>query len=735
MIGLMTLLALGAEPVLIDAGSLVSPVLEGFSRLDLERCEDPRVRWETPPARVYWEQSPDPLLEDRIEGGTLRLTLEPGTWAVWMQLGEVLPRAHPLWRPGAHLSVLADGEEVWSEDIPEGDAFFRSPYLAVNPAPVFRPGETEWDRQTKLAFPWREAQIEVPPSGEVVLSTGDTPLMGMILAQDPAEAELLADVADLHRRDWYLSRNEPGARVEPVFAGQAQGVELGRWSEGPEPGRATQSPSAALTVSRGERLSVVLWVHDTDAPVRWSVEGLDGLGVAGSELRWLDQTDFYQRQRWPRPTWLLPSDGALVGGQGVPVGLALVGQIPEDHPPGQRVARVVLEQGARRWEVPLTVTVRDLTLLPPPMEVGFWFDVPPEASYAYGSGAPEVLDIAERHMRLMRAHGLDAVAIRLATPYPDQGAGPGRWPAKGPIDTSIFTELSRRWRALGGDTVVWTDGLFSVLIPAYTLPEGPVLAPRGEELVRAMGRAAVDADASLYLFDEGGGKGIRNPVRMVALIDWVRANGPEDLTLMGCTSHPVSWPYTHHLDLGCMHPKPLPDSGRFSALRDKGSAPVLYNTSFDRAGAGLLPWTVGVDLYLQWGWNSESVDAFNQARGGPRVQWNTVFPAPDGGVYSSVMLETFTEGLTDQRYLHTLERMVDELERRRGARWAERTERAHLLLDAARGAVDGHPFTGAGQGGMWSETNLDALRQATAAEAEYLGRWSRRPLSAPVEAP
>lgn len=719
MISHIFMFALASPPILLDAGTLVSPVLPGFSRLEMAQCEDSRVTWERSPDWAAWDRRLDPLMEDRLGGGLLHLDVEPGTWFARFQVGEVLGMERPLWFPGSSHRLVADGLVVWQMDVPSGDSYVASRFAASNPSPVFLPGQTEWDRQTPYTFPWRNAIIKVQPGG-VSLSFGATPLMGLIMARTQAEADVQQALADMHRRDAYHAANPRSQAVyAPPSRKGAIAVLPGGFNDVPI--EDSRRPEITVRLAHTERFAEVLWVYGDDRQLSWTLEGAPELGIHGFEIRWLDQTDYGSMIRRPRPTWLDPSTGELRGGQNTPVGLALIGEVPKDCTKTELYGNIVVRGGDTTIRVPIRVAVRDLELDPPRTEFGFWFDIRAMASFAYGTQSEETWAWIRRDLDLMRSLGLRSVAVRMATPYPAPGYRPARFSATGPVDTSLFERVASYWRGAGGTRIVWTDALFAMDMT----PDQTGLSQRSQEILTAMGAAAKRHDATLYVYDEGAGKNVRAIHAWQPIVQELKTLAPS-VPLLGCFPHPVDWPHVGPVDQVCMHTAPKFSRDRFQQVQDRGQEAVLYNPPSPRAGAGLLTWGSGVDMILQWGWDTEYGDIYNQVRG-PLGFWNFTFPGPHGEVYRTTQLESFAEGMTDHRYLVTLERLISEAQATGSPQQAARTARGQAILDAARGVIEEQPIIGGPDGTMWSDSHLDTLRDAVANEAEYLVREKRVP--------
>lgn len=660
------------DVVALDAASFAGSVPGGFARLHPEGSDDPRVRWKAAPADLVVRPGPDDLVDDAIFGGTLHLDLAPGRWTVAVLLGR--GGTEPGFAAGTAFGVRAGAAEALRVDVPSGAALLASPFYAANPFPIFRPDETFWDRQVAPHWPWRRFSIDVPDGG-VDLSVFGTGLAALIAAPaaDPAALEVHLATADLVRRARFAPASLP--------ATDGEGVHVAGWREMPDATKATPSPRLDRDAAPGERVSAVFWLFPGDAAGTVTLEGLPGFRAA--EVHFLDQSSYPGRAWRPRPAFLRPTEGALRGGQGVPVGVAITGAMPDRDVAGA----VVVTRGDRVIRVPVTLRARALTL-DPGVPVGFFVALRPELPDRPDVGAMTA-DLALMREIGARALGLvDAVRIGAA-------GGP---------DWRRAASLTERWRALGGDTVVWGDGVW-LEHALLAWPDAPF--PHTDRLPAVLA-AAADADAAFWMHDEGGGRRLAHAEAARSLAATLRSAHPT-VPLAGANPHPIDWALP--LERSMQTLLPTPSRARWSRLRRGDRQVWAYNLTPGRSASGLLPWAWGADGLMQWHWNQPSGDPFQEAP--DELEYQYALLAPDGAIWPTVLLESFAEGVVDQRYLATLERLVRE--RRRG------TARARALLDAAR-AADGRSPAGPYDGEAWSDDALARLRDAIGDEAERLAR-------------
>ncbi|MBW1879537.1 MAG: hypothetical protein JRI25_01565 [Deltaproteobacteria bacterium] len=702
--------------IFLDAGSLASPVMEEFAALHPEGTTEPRATWVTSPTSSRWCNGPDPLAGDSVEGGVLHLDLSPGTWRLSAMMGRECGGRFFPWGVGEAFGLRVDGEEVLRVEVPEGKAFLDSEFYVANPFPVFREGETGWHRQVERRHAWREVAVDIGTGG-VEIEVFGAPLQGLVAVPEErsAEGEVLLELADARRRAWFQSRVDPAGEhwALPSTGAGPLAVQVARWREWPDPARATPTPVLEWTASPGERVSAVLWLFPGADAASAAVHGLDLLEVQLFEAHWLDGSGHARQVRRPRPTFLRPVDGDLRGGQGVPVGVAVVGWVPDDVPSSVHRGVVVLERDGASVEVPIRLRVRDLELAPAPVPVGFFLDLRKALTLAFGSGSEPVWSAYETDLRMMSRRGFGVLGLRYASPWPE------RWVLGAPPDTALFEEAARRWWVSGGDQLVWIDLGPWLVRHGFRDRDLPVDDPRLDPVFRGLARAAIAHDAALFFYDEWGHRGFARVRRGRGLAEHIRASDG-GVQLFAAALHPVSWDLAGAVDVIALAQNPVPSSEVVDHVRGRGATVWLYNLTPGRSASGLLPWLARPEAIIQWHWNDALGDPFHDLH--QRGQYQYTLLAPEGReVWPTLLLESFAEGVTDQRYLGTLEGLVVRAERHRSQRKRTAAVRGRALLQAVR-ALDGSVAVWGGEGEVWTEADLDLLRRTAGDEAEALQR-------------
>lgn len=702
------------EIVVLDAGSLTSPVLPGFDRLHLEGSTDPRARWTEPPDRALVYPEPDPLAQDALLGGVLHLDVPAGAWDLWVLQGYIDARRSQVGQ------VPAVGFDV--NDVPVGRthppddlaSYLASDWYAANPFPVFRAGESEWDRQVDHAYRWTHARVDVAEGGLELHPVG-LPLMAVVAApaERQVEAEVVLEAARAARRDAYHRFTHPAATTWdlPSLGEGALAIQAGPIDAWPDPSLARTDPALQLAGCPGERLVELLWLFPGDGPARFEITGLEGVEVSVSEVHWLDHASVARRSRRPRPAFLRPTEGEFRGGQGVPLGLALTLTVPETAARGQ----LVLQREGERLDVPIDLRVRDVQLAPS-LPTGFFVYARRVAAQKAGRGSAAVLDLHSRDFELMAERGMTHVVLGAlffpGLPHADQ-----------PWDSSYVVSVLDLWAAAGGTRATWIDPLILLKRRAYR-SDGDVLPPpENRDLYRALFAVADrddDLEVGFFLYDEQAYRRLDAVARAPTLAAAVREWAPPGAKLFAAVPHPADLEVAPSFDLLAVTDAPTLDADRIAALQAAGAEVLAYNLPAGRSGP-LMAWAAGADGLLQWSWHDAPGDPFNDVHQ-VRPSWLYVYLSPEGTLWPSVHLEAMSRGLVTQRYLRTLEAQVEWLEAHHRSR---RAHRGQALLAASRAA-----WAGSSANPLLDDEVLSAqagrdLHEAVAAEVERLERATR----------
>jgi hypothetical protein len=345
-----------ASPLKLDIGGPHSAVMPGFEAVT--RDGSAHASWTVVPNVIEVGVYPD-ALSDNAKAGILRVEGE-GTWlavrvAIFSE-GAGGRRGSGTW------TVSVDGRVQYSPRIPTNiEDFLASEYFAPVRRPVFREGESAWERSLVHQKQWVELQV---PDAPVDISVIGREWDAVIRASSSAELrQAIAETDEAARLD-YLAHHDRTARV-PLPTG-GDGVEVAHWGVSPDPDAAAPNATWQLEMSRSEVGGGVVWVHGSDEPVEVAWVPTRGLQVELSEPVWYDSRGRPAVDARPQPAVLEPlDDGRALGGQGMPVGVGVLLRVDDDAPVGRHSGALQLTQGSRAWTVPVDLRVLPIALDPP----------------------------------------------------------------------------------------------------------------------------------------------------------------------------------------------------------------------------------------------------------------------------------------------------------------------------------------------------------------------------------
>lgn len=623
--------AFAATPLWLDAGSLQSPVFDGFARLHLEGSEHPSVRWLQPPTEVHTLGFPDPLLTDGLYDGRLQVDLAPGRWDVWVL--QAVPHEDPeRWAGVQRWGVrLQSAPAITHEAAPDWPSFLSSAQFAVAPRPRFIEGESAFDRQIAASHRWQRAEVEVAGDGLLVEPFGRA-VQALVISpvEQRAETEVQLAVVDGLREAWWQRHYAPEADpLPPITAGplavQAIGHDL----------RPLDAPTR-LDLLVHEPITLLWQVNGGDGPGTVEARAGAGLAVETLELSWLDSADHPSRARRPRPTvgWAGPG---WLGGQGLPPVLAVRLQPTR---PGTHNLRLRLRRGEETLDLRVQVRAHPVPV-EPGTPTGLYVQLPPEAMLR---GAPVEALFAD-HLRLLASYGLRALSLRYL--YWDTG-----YPLAAPVDLSRFTSFARTWADLGGSHLVWADPKTALRGPAYH-GHGPAIPAERVEVVRALLDAAATAPVPTWLHmyeEEAYDLAARGP-RAERFVSELRELRP-DTRLLAAAPTAHDWQVASSFDALTLTGDGADLAAAAALVRAAGASPWAYNLAPGRAGP-LVAWAAGVDVHLQWHANPSASDPFNDLV--VPTRWYHTVLGPDGAWHPTATLLALADGVYDARLLRTLE--------------------------------------------------------------------------------
>lgn len=701
------------DGVLLDFGEADGAVFEGFSLATPFAIDHADATWAAGSPRSQSQPWSDPLVDDQIVGGTLHLDLAPGDYAVGALFDEGQWGLRP---PAGQPSGLRTPQgDLVVEEMPADEAFFASRAYAANPTPTFRPDQAGFDRQIAPTLRWRTASISVGDAGLDVESFG-AGLAALVVAPiDRADLEVELALIDARRRAWSLAHKPDTDTTGLPWASDAPlGLERVAWDQLPV---GTPTPAIDVDVAPGQRVSLLLALHGTDAPAQVAIEGLDALEVELWEVTWLDVVE--RSVRRVRPHVLRPTEGELRGGQGLAPMLAIRFRLPDDADPAELSGTVRVKRGDDEARLPLQVRVRDLHLAEPTTRLGVWADLRAVAAQVYGPDDPRTQAVWANDVQVMRTHDVDVLCLR-GLFYP----GPSNMVAVG-VPRDRLRWAFDAWRSAGGGRGCWVDPVFTLMRGETPDDEtDPLTAPARAWLADAMA-ASAELDIDAYLIDEAmmaHGPGHRG--HTTRLLDALNdLNADAGARLAAAVPHAAAWPLAAaKLDLVFLNRFPRLDPQHFAFFEGQRATPYAYNLSFHREATALYGWVLGTNAIVIWHWNEPYNDPFNDLRARP--QYQLAILAPDGKtVWPTRRIEDLSLGMQDHRYIVTVAGLVDEVGHKRKS--APTIDRACALLRAAGSGIVGRQPEDFGDLGLFDDASLDDLQRELGDVGEQLARWSK----------
>ncbi len=683
-----------AEPMRLDAGPAGSPVLEGFQHLGADGCEDPRVRWVEPPYLAFRHDMPDALALDGLDGGVLHLDLPAGRWILAAMLGRPDERAQS-WAGMDAFGFSVGGVPVATVTLPtDWAAFVASPLYAPAVRPHFRPDENAWDRMIAPAWPWTEATVDVGADGIDVAAFG-RPLQALVAwpASQPEAWEVEQTLIRSRRRiSW--ARYGVGGLADtpaPLASPGPLGLALGSLDKIPSAAPGATSLRATLHLARNDRTTRLVTLSGGDDEGRIEVIAPPGLDVRLAEAAWLDTAQTPGRTWGPRPV-VLDEGWVWRGGQGTPPVVQLTVATTAATPPGTHTVRLrfVREDGDTA-ELRVRVQVADVTVenrLP----VGLFVQADPPAMLRTNGASPTTTALLDDHLRLLAAHGFDALSLRYLY-------WPNRYPADANVDADLFLHAVQTWADLGGTSVVWADPKIAWRPAAYVNPDGPVLpdklVPSATGLLAATARAALPVYVHMWE-EEATWKNLGAPPRGALLAERLRSLGPPGLRLFGTLPQAPDWPMAASLDRAVLWGFGDDLVQGITHAKAVGAEAWAYNLT-PGASSPLLAWAAGAEGLLQWHANAVAADPYRYAIE-PNVTFHTIL-APDGTHHATVLLADLADGAADARLLATLEA-------------AGLSDAQRALVEPLRAALLGATSVNGGDGALITAESRWALRAA-----------------------
>jgi hypothetical protein len=659
----------------LDFGPHHGAVLTGFAEANPSVMDHAAARWIT--SGIPTPGAPLEALTDGMDAPTFAVHLTAGTWHIRIMQGWDAPKERQFASKVPYGIRRDDEIVVETRPIEDPERFFASTDYAANPWPVFREGETAWHRQVRPHNTWQSAELTVEETGWVPLHAYGRPLQALVLAPDATSADELVLASDAARAEDFATHHVAALLPTPSTQPTSGLVPAG-WAEFPE----ARQTASSWWAAQGERTGRSFWWMPGGEDASVTVTGLDGLEVSLFEVGWADAMGPPGGPLRARPMWMVPTEGPLRGGQGMPVGMGIVVDVPATASPGTYRGTLRYRDARDLAEVPLVVRVLPFALDPAPVPIGLSVQPNETLTLRWGWGHDRVLQQFDDVLELLADRGFTALDLRHAQ-WPAHYGTPGE-----PFDDTVLRHALTRWSDLGGEVFMWSDMKYPLRPTAYYRDTGPVLPAAWRPLLDEMFDVLSGWDRMVVgvpLYEEEGWKDLGVLPRARRFAEQVRAMAPDDVLLMSNFGHPASWSLSDVYDIPKVSAMPAPSRAHLTWLRERGTDPAVYNLAAGRHGP-VTAWAVEASSMVQWNFSPSKGDPFHKVSYRPDRAFGAL--TPHGETWATVLLERFAEGVTDTRYLATLERWCATIPDD-GPRAAVRTrDQARTFLASVRSAAE-----------------------------------------------
>ena len=703
-----------------------SPLVEGFTEasvIDGYAPDKPFGFVDPRDLRASGRDWPDPLTGDFVgpapeksAGLEFRVRVPNGRYVAWVAAG-FFPR------PNVYVDLNVNGRMVLSGEM-TGERFYsRRWYFRFLDTLYSEKRNALWTSCVAKAYPAYVVETSVK-DGEFYVKATNAFLGALVLmpADRRAELDALARRIRSERiryfyRDLYLLRppDEPCAVTEKDFVlfAPAAGREIMPWSG---VGKA-EAAGIRRVASPGEAVCFQVAVRPfADAPsARLAVTDLAGPAgrrIAAKDVR-IHLKRYLSNGENVRPWALYPTDTVPLE-KSLTRAFWLRVRIPADAPAGKYTAAVTASAAGTTRRLPIEIQVYPVRLTAVkllPLAIGYYYGPPDSGQFAMFDLVKDFQAQRDRmlaeQMALLHDYGMTSITI----PTP---AVKGRLGSGVSLDFAAMDKVARAAKAAGLAANANQPLMTYALSIGRSL--GGLLAPHrtleiGEELrLKDFGAAftsgimqtvewAQRTDTPLVLWVVDEPRETPNPWNrnLDDTIGYLRLVGQVEeavrmVTPMGDTNRGKDYmPMLDHLEIVATH---ATASSRKMIARGMSDPKVrlwIYNTGRDRLSNGLYLWRVGATGKHEWHFCQTIYDGDRypgREFHNPFVHYEftqVTVPAPlslPGGLLPMEGLLTMSTGASDFRYVHTLQRAVDEAKRRGAASPA--VARAEKLLASLR---------------------------------------------------
>jgi len=707
---------------------------------------------------------PDDLCRDFVralccpnpgEGSTLsfRLDIPNGAYHVW-----AIARSNDLAEmPVNPYKLIAEG--VTKVDVPmDSSIFFSTDYFWRGIAEDYPMSGPAWELFEDTNFPVYEFTTTVS-DGALNLDFDHAWAYAMVVYPDTPEivAEMTTRLAEINaqRRTQFESSYYINSPDDLTFTPTAEETARGyaAWPASlmdacyPDTRPPDPRPALALTTfaTQGEARPVSVAIRPLATVSDVSIECTDlsdGLGhvipsteIEAEYLRYMatGDTEFFGAGVLSWKPRLLQKDFPITVPERVTKQFALTVHVPNDALAGVYNGTVTVHASSGDVTLPISVQVYGFVLDPADEQAYGWYYNPPESQYRISATffpdmMPWVDELLLQDLALMKEHGFNSL----------QFPGPSITISGGHVTGLNASALERYVAAMqeagfGGNwwgqmgTLGFADQIMNAGYAEFSATFNTCFKEALQQTID-WGQTPAGTPLAFYLVDEPRESGIqswnRNFADSMQYCDLANQvpDAVSTITVMSDSGEGVDYtPFADALDIMQTHPWPNSDGLILGAYND-GKPNWFYNTGGDlRMVYGFYQYRYGTGNGA-WEWHYDWLDGdmFDTFPYSPfNNHWRYVYPSPDGPV-PTLRFEQASLGITDYRYVATLDRMAAQARASAIPELMDWADDADLLLAVIRGDTPDFAIDNAYRSIHFDNiTGPDALVQAEAAMENY----------------
>lgn len=655
--------------------------------------------------RSFGGNWPDPLSGDCVGGGfkdeewqqsefDFRVRVENGKYLVYLNAGY-----YPI--PNIHADLEVNGQMIFSTSM-KGRRFYSQKVFHRHFATEYseKPNAL-WKNFINVFSGGHTTEAEVE-NGELYVK-GANSFLGSLVIMPAAErkafeklvAQIQSERARFFYKDLYLRRykNEPCVKTDKdlVFYHPAPAKSIMPWTGVGK----HDNYEIDLLGAGDEALCFQVGIRPFRDFEKVELTVSDLKGPDGARIRSKDITVYLKKYRSDGQSiqdWTLMPRNEVALEKGLSRAFWLRFRIPEGTRSGLYKGSVRLEGDGVKRSLPIKLDVQPFSLEENiPMGIGFWYNHVKSGQFALYKRVKGVDDTLKEMQQEQAKFFADFGCNAMSGPTPGIVKLVG---SSCEIDLTVFDEVTRAFKK-AGMLAHKNHRVFP-----YILSMGRSLSPKLQNKTGVRGISELDQKGfatalvsavrqtvefceeeeipvALYTVDEPRenpnpwNRNLKDTIRYLKILKQIKG-APRMVTPMGDMNHGVDYtPMCDHLEILATHPTYHSKRMIKRAMSDPKMELWLYNAGQDRISNGFYSWRVGATAKFEWHantWDHSSEDIPYKGRDlhfPTRVAEGigATVNAPlkyNGGLLPRERLLTFSQGVNDYRYIHTLQVAVDE---------------------------------------------------------------------------